>query len=90
MNEVENDVALRLACAAADQLALRMCVVQMLADRMREQKNPETALRTFNDEVRGLLTAYTTGERTKGSVVQILAVERLGKLMETVRLALIE
>ena len=90
MNEDESDVALRLTSAAADQLALRMCVVQMLADRMREQKNPETALRIFDDDVRGLLAAYTTRERTKGSLVQILAFERLGKLMETVRLALIE
>jgi hypothetical protein len=90
MNENESDVALRLTSAAADQLALRMCVVQMLAGRMREQKNPETALRIFDDDVRGLLAAYTTREGTKGSLVQILAFERLGKLMETVRLALIE
>jgi hypothetical protein len=57
---------------------------------MREQKNPEIALRIFDDDVRGLLAAYTTREGTKGSLVQILAFERLGKLMETVRLALIE
>ena len=55
MSEDEGETALRSLATAAGLLALRVCVTQMLADRMRERDNPEAALRTFDDEVQRLL-----------------------------------
>lgn len=72
----------------ADQLAMRMCVVQLIVDQMREQPNLKAMhdkLRTFDNDVQGLLSATVEGRATAGSDVQMLAVERLGKLMEIVR-----
>jgi hypothetical protein len=49
----------------------------------------KAALRTFRDEVHRLLAVTTSTVVTDGSIVQILAGEQLGKLMETVRSMLI-
>jgi hypothetical protein len=88
--EDESNIALRMVSTAAGLLALRICVMQLLADRLREQDNPEDALRTSEDKVQQLLVAATSVEGTDGSLVKELAVERLEKLTGAVRLMLIE
>jgi len=88
--EDESNIALRMAIIAGGLLALRICVMQLLADRMCEQDNPEAALRTFEDKAQRLLVATTSAEGTDGSLAKELAVERLEKLAEAVRLMLID
>jgi hypothetical protein len=54
MTEAEIEVTLKQF--GADQLALRMCIVQLITSRMRDQTDIVAAratLRTFDNEVQG-------------------------------------
>jgi hypothetical protein len=86
MTEAETEAV--VVQLGAEQLALRACVVQLIVDRMRDEEDKDAArqlLRRFDNDAQGLVVAVPPTEGNIGALVQMLAVERLAKLIETVR-----
>jgi hypothetical protein len=83
MDKSDHDVALRQL--AADLLVLHVCVVQILVDRMREKGDVDRALREFSNRADELMALVSRKEGTPGEFVQMLATERLAKLIDNVK-----